>query len=58
LTKNIGKIEIPNHLPSLLYIEKSSEFSQIFLKERFLRDLSDKIKKYIESCSKMRVLAG
>jgi len=50
--KIVSKTEIPNHLPSLLYIEMSWEFSQILLKERFSRDLSDKIKKNIESHAK------
>jgi len=52
ILKMTSKTEILNHLPSLLYIEKSSEYFQIVLKKRFLRDLSGKIKKNIESQAK------
>jgi len=49
-----------NHLPSILYSEKPSDFSQILLKERFLQNSPDKMKKNIESRAKNEslILAG
>jgi len=52
LTKNRVKNERLNHLPSIFYDDYYWECSQMSLKESFLRYLSDKMQKNIESQAK------